>query len=75
MMYIWFFLCGIVLAAYALEQLMKLEWEDKSALSKRLYIFAGIMTGFALIYLISCKGFLDFWYNSMIPAEFQPWKN
>ncbi len=71
MMYIWFFLTGIILAGYALDQFFNLTWDKQSPTCKRLYIFAGIVAGFSLIYLFASESFCTFWYNSLFPVEMQ----
>lgn len=70
-MYIWFFLSGIALSAFAIDEILALKWGENSVLKKRLLIFAGIVTGFAFIYMITNGGFAKWWYNSLYPAEMQ----
>lgn len=70
-MYVWFFLSGITLAVYALDQLLAFQWKENPAVSKRLLIFACIITGLVFIYLIASEAFANFWYGSFYPAELQ----
>lgn len=70
-MYVWFFLTGITLAGYALDQLLSFQWKENPAVSKRLMIFACIITGFVFIYMIASEAIGNFWYSSFFPAELQ----
>ena len=70
-MYVWFFLTGITLAGYALDQLLAFQWKENPAVSKRLLIFACIITGLVFLYMIASEAFGNFWYNSFFPAELQ----
>ena len=71
MMYIWFVFPGFVLAAFALESLLELEFDWNTPVGKRLTIFAGIVTALLLLYAVSSAGFARFWYDSIYPAGMQ----
>lgn len=68
-MYVWFFLMGITLAGFALDELLAFKWKENPAVTKRLLIFACIVTGLAFLYMIACEAFGNYWYNSFFPAE------
>jgi len=74
-MFIWFFFCGLVLAAYSLDDFFQYNLKENRLLKKRFLIFSGIVVGLAFLYMIGSKGFANYWYSSIFPAELQSENN
>jgi len=71
MMYIWFYFPAMVLAAYALHEILHIDWSKSPAMRKRVQIFALVTTGLSLVYAFGAGAFAQWWFSSIMPPAMQ----
>lgn len=71
MMHIWMFFPAFVLAAKGLGSLSRLDVTGDPAVKRRFYVLTGVVGGIALLYMFLSGGFARFWFDTILPTEFQ----
>ncbi|MBN1981540.1 MAG: YfhO family protein [Chitinivibrionales bacterium] len=71
MMYIWFFLPAVALAAYSLDEIFTFDWKSNVVVRKKIIIFSAIAGGLCLLYMLATGPFIQFWYANLLPAAAQ----